>query len=107
MEQTKLLDLIRTPFRRFSVCIWLQIFSCHNIKGQLFFLQHKFSPPFFRLVAAEGEEPRFMKEEEEVEDESSEEEEEELTPEEQGKLVVFGHTNSNKLVHSSSSKTLW
>lgn len=38
-----------------------------------------------RLVAAEGAEPRFMKEEEE--EESSEEEEEELTPEEQGKRI--------------------
>lgn len=59
-------------------------------------------PPtlFFRLVAAEGVEPRFMKEEEEqeVEEESSEEEEEELTAEEQGKLVLI---NS---VHSSLSK---
>ncbi len=34
-------------------------------------------------MAAEGSEPRFMKEEEE--EESSEEEEEELSPEEQGK----------------------
>lgn len=36
-------------------------------------------------MAAEGAEPRFMKEEEE----SSEEEEEELTPEEQGKQICF------------------
>lgn len=43
-----------------------------------------------RLVAAEGSEPRFMKEEEEEEEEeSSEEEEEELSPEEQGK---YGHS---------------
>lgn len=47
-------------------------------------------------MAAEGVEPRFMKEEEEVEEESSEEEEEELTPEEQGKLVLFGRTDVNK-----------
>lgn len=41
----------------------------------------------FRLIAAEGCEPRFMKEEEEdEEEESSEEEEVELTPEEQGKF---------------------
>lgn len=40
------------------------------------------SVSLLRLVAAEGSEPRFMKEEEE---ESSEEEEEELTPEEQGR----------------------
>ncbi|XP_005730406.1 protein phosphatase inhibitor 2 [Pundamilia nyererei] len=39
-----------------------------------------------KLVAAEGSEPRFMKEEEE---ESSEEEEEELTPEEQAKKKQF------------------
>lgn len=39
------------------------------------------SVSLLRLVAAEGSEPRFMKEEEE----SSEEEEEELTPEEQGR----------------------
>uniref|UniRef100_A0A669EPW1 Protein phosphatase 1, regulatory (inhibitor) subunit 2 n=1 Tax=Oreochromis niloticus TaxID=8128 RepID=A0A669EPW1_ORENI len=38
-----------------------------------------------KLVAAEGSEPRFMKEEEE----SSEEEEEELTPEEQAKKKQF------------------
>lgn len=41
-----------------------------------------------RLVAAEGSEPRFMKEgdeEEEGEEEESSEEEEELSPEEQGK----------------------
>uniref|UniRef100_A0A1A8NL68 Protein phosphatase 1, regulatory (Inhibitor) subunit 2 n=1 Tax=Nothobranchius rachovii TaxID=451742 RepID=A0A1A8NL68_9TELE len=43
-----------------------------------------------KLVAAEGEEPRFMKEEEEEEvEESSEEEEEELTPEEQAKKKQF------------------
>lgn len=41
-----------------------------------------------KLVAAEGSEPRFMKEEEEDE-ESSEEEEEELTPEEQAKKTHF------------------
>lgn len=41
-----------------------------------------------KLVAAEGSEPRFMKEEEEDE-ESSEEEEEELTPEEQAKKKHF------------------
>ncbi|XP_072245463.1 protein phosphatase inhibitor 2 [Leuresthes tenuis] len=41
-----------------------------------------------KLVAAEGLEPRFMKEEEE-EEESSEEEEEELTPEEQAKKKHF------------------
>lgn len=41
-----------------------------------------------KLVAAEGSEPRFMKEEEE-EEESSEEEEEELTPEEQAKKKHF------------------
>lgn len=41
-------------------------------------------------MAAEGSEPRFMKEEEEEEEEeSSEEEEEELSPEEQGK---HGHS---------------
>ncbi|XP_070688637.1 protein phosphatase inhibitor 2 [Pempheris klunzingeri] len=40
-----------------------------------------------KLVAAEGLEPRFMKEEEE--EESSEEEEEELTPEEQAKKKHF------------------
>lgn len=40
-----------------------------------------FSP---RLAAADGSEPRFMKEAEEEEEESSEEEEE-LSPEEQGK----------------------
>lgn len=43
-----------------------------------------------RLVAAEGSEPRFMKEEEEEEqEESSEEEEEELSPEEQGEHFTF------------------
>uniref|UniRef100_A0A1A8EVR1 Protein phosphatase 1, regulatory (Inhibitor) subunit 2 n=2 Tax=Nothobranchius korthausae TaxID=1143690 RepID=A0A1A8EVR1_9TELE len=43
-----------------------------------------------KLVAAEGEEPHFMKEEEEEEvEESSEEEEEELTPEEQAKKKQF------------------
>ncbi|XP_037530509.1 protein phosphatase inhibitor 2 [Nematolebias whitei] len=42
-----------------------------------------------KLVAAEGVEPRFMKEEEEVEEESSEEEQEELTPEEQAKKKQF------------------
>ncbi|XP_035508984.1 protein phosphatase inhibitor 2 [Morone saxatilis] len=41
-----------------------------------------------KLVAAEGSEPRFMKEEEEDE-ESSEEEEEELSPEEQAKKTHF------------------
>ncbi|XP_033478192.1 protein phosphatase inhibitor 2 [Epinephelus fuscoguttatus] len=41
-----------------------------------------------KLVAAEGSEPRFMKQEEE-EEESSEEEEEELTPEEQAKKKHF------------------
>ncbi|XP_069009546.1 protein phosphatase inhibitor 2 isoform X2 [Embiotoca jacksoni] len=41
-----------------------------------------------KLVAAEGTEPRFMKEEEE-EEESSEEEEEELTQEEQAKKKHF------------------
>lgn len=41
-----------------------------------------------KLIAAEGSEPRFMKEEEE-EEESSEEEEEELTPEEQAKKKQF------------------
>lgn len=41
-----------------------------------------------KLVAAEGSEPRFMKEEEEEEEESSEEEEE-LTPEEQAKKKHF------------------
>uniref|UniRef100_A0A3Q0S423 Protein phosphatase 1, regulatory (inhibitor) subunit 2 n=1 Tax=Amphilophus citrinellus TaxID=61819 RepID=A0A3Q0S423_AMPCI len=40
-----------------------------------------------KLVAAEGSDPRFMKEEEE--EESSEEEEEELTPEEQAKKKHF------------------
>lgn len=40
-------------------------------------------------MAAEGLEPRFMKEEEEEEEEESSEEEEELTPEEQGKLLVM------------------
>lgn len=55
---------------------------------------------FLRLVAAEGTEPRFMKEEEEEEEEeSSEEEEEELSPEEQGKrgqslpFVIWSHTH--------------
>lgn len=42
-----------------------------------------------KLKAAEGVEPRFMKEEEEEEEESSEEEEEELTPEEQAKKKHF------------------
>lgn len=43
-----------------------------------------------KLLAAEGSEPRFMKEEEEEEEEeSSEEEEEELTPEEQAKKSHF------------------
>ncbi|XP_027146147.1 protein phosphatase inhibitor 2 isoform X1 [Larimichthys crocea] len=43
-----------------------------------------------KLVAAEGSEPRFMKEEEEEEqEESSEEEEEELSPEEQAKKKHF------------------
>lgn len=42
-----------------------------------------------KLIAAEGTEPRFMKEEEEEEEESSEEEEEELTPEEQAKKKHF------------------
>lgn len=43
-----------------------------------------------KLVAAEGSEPRFMKEEEEEEDEeSSEEEEEELSPENQAKKTHF------------------
>ncbi|XP_074492303.1 protein phosphatase inhibitor 2 [Sebastes fasciatus] len=42
-----------------------------------------------KLVAAEGAEPRFMKEEEEEEEDSSEEEEEELTPEEQAKKSHF------------------
>ncbi|XP_017268900.1 protein phosphatase inhibitor 2 [Kryptolebias marmoratus] len=43
-----------------------------------------------KLVAAEGVEPRFMKEEEvEEEEDSSEEEEEELTPEEQAKKKHF------------------
>lgn len=46
-------------------------------------------------MAAEGAEPRFMKEEEEEEEDSSEEEEEELTPEEQGK-----HGDSFPIVHS-------
>ncbi|KAL7396505.1 hypothetical protein ABVT39_006965 [Epinephelus coioides] len=41
-----------------------------------------------KLAAAEGSEPRFMKQEEE-EEESSEEEEEELTPEEQAKKKHF------------------
>uniref|UniRef100_A0A3B3ZLJ8 Uncharacterized protein n=1 Tax=Periophthalmus magnuspinnatus TaxID=409849 RepID=A0A3B3ZLJ8_9GOBI len=45
------------------------------------------STPYNRLIAAEGSEPRFMKEEEE--EESSEEEEEELTPEEQAKKKQF------------------
>lgn len=49
---------------------------------------YSLSVSILRLVAAEGSEPRFMKEEEE-EEESSEEEEEELTPEEQGKLLFF------------------
>lgn len=40
---------------------------------------------FSRLAAAEGSEPRFMKEAEEEEEEESSEEEEELSPEEQGK----------------------
>ncbi|KAK7889356.1 hypothetical protein WMY93_024916 [Mugilogobius chulae] len=40
-----------------------------------------------KLIAAEGSEPRFMKEEEE--EESSDEEEEELTPEEQAKKKQF------------------
>ncbi|MEQ2195491.1 hypothetical protein XENOCAPTIV_013641, partial [Xenoophorus captivus] len=43
-----------------------------------------------KLVAAEGAEPRFMKEEEE----SSEEEEEELTPEEQGEAFSFNWSHS-------------
>ncbi|KAM9796010.1 protein phosphatase inhibitor 2 [Syngnathus typhle] len=43
-----------------------------------------------KLIAAEGSEPRFMKEEEEEEEEeSSEEEEEELSPEEQAKKKNF------------------
>ncbi|XP_032382087.1 protein phosphatase inhibitor 2 [Etheostoma spectabile] len=43
-----------------------------------------------KLVAAEGSEPRFMKEEEEEDDEeSSEEEAEDLTPEEQAKKTHF------------------
>ncbi|KAM9762531.1 protein phosphatase inhibitor 2 [Menidia menidia] len=42
-----------------------------------------------KLAAAEGLEPRFMKEEEEEEEESSEEEEEEMTPEEQAKKKHF------------------
>ncbi|XP_029286043.1 protein phosphatase inhibitor 2 [Cottoperca gobio] len=43
-----------------------------------------------KLVAAEGSEPRFMKEEEEEEEEeSSEEEQEELTPEEHAKKTHF------------------
>ncbi|XP_038554065.1 protein phosphatase inhibitor 2 [Micropterus salmoides] len=44
-----------------------------------------------KLVAAEGSEPRFMKEEEEEEEveESSEEEEDEMTPEEQAKKKHF------------------
>lgn len=63
------------------------------------FPQCNFFPTlFFRLVAAEGVEPRFMKEEEEVEEESSEEEEEEeLTPEEQGKLVLISCSFQFKL----------
>lgn len=44
-----------------------------------------FSNLFSRLAAAEGSEPRFMKEAEEEEEEESSEEEEELSPEEQGK----------------------
>lgn len=50
----------------------------NKLKNLLLFLS--------RLKAAEGSEPRFMKEEEEEEEEeeSSEEEEEELSPEEQG-----------------------
>ena len=56
---------------------------------------------FLRLVAAEGTEPRFMKEEEEEEEEeeSSEEEQEELSPEEQGKhgqslcFFIWSHTH--------------
>lgn len=42
-----------------------------------------------KLVAAEGSEPRFMKEEEEEEEEESSEEEEELSPEEQAKKKHF------------------
>ncbi|XP_031163116.1 protein phosphatase inhibitor 2 [Sander lucioperca] len=42
-----------------------------------------------KLVAAEGSEPRFMKEEEEEDEESSEEEAEDLTPEEQAKKTHF------------------
>ncbi|XP_071200657.1 protein phosphatase inhibitor 2-like isoform X2 [Salvelinus alpinus] len=43
------------------------------------------STPYNRLAAAEGKEPRFMREEEE----SSEEEEDELTPEDQAKKKQF------------------
>ncbi|XP_028977529.1 protein phosphatase inhibitor 2 isoform X1 [Esox lucius] len=42
-----------------------------------------------RLAAAEGTEPRFMREEEEEEEEESSEEEEELTPEDQAKKKQF------------------
>ncbi|XP_048833441.1 protein phosphatase inhibitor 2 [Brienomyrus brachyistius] len=42
-----------------------------------------------KLAAAEGSEPRFLREKEEEEEESSEEEEEELTPEEQEKKKQF------------------
>lgn len=42
-----------------------------------------------KLVAAEGSEPRFMKEEEVEGEESSEEEEEELSPEERAKKTNF------------------
>lgn len=53
-----------------------------------------FSSLLSRLSAAEGSEPRFMKEAEE--EESSEEEEEEMTPEEQGELRYI----SIKLIHT-------
>lgn len=55
-------------------------------------------------MAAEGTEPRFMKEEEEEEEEeSSEEEEEELSPEEQGKhgqslpFLIWSHSHLHLL----------
>lgn len=54
------------------------------------------SPPT-RLVAAEGSDPRFMKEGgEEEEEESSEEEEEELSPEEQGEHANIKHFEFGK-----------
>lgn len=71
----------------------------------LLFLVHLYL--LSRLVAAEGSEPRFMKEEEEEEEESSEEEEEELTPEEQGKhgdyfFQLITSTPSSALIYQVS-----